>query len=300
MTNALELTSLTKRYGSSRGVEDLHLTVKSGEVVGFLGPNGAGKTTTINMLMGFTSPSSGTATIFGFDVTTEGTTARKHVGYLSNDLALDENLTGGKELDYLGSLQGSYDVDYVNNLAERLDAELDKKISQLSRGNKQKIGLLSALMHAPDLLILDEPTSGLDPLIQSAFNEIILEHRKQGRTAFISSHVLSEVEQLCDRFVFLREGKIIADKTATELQEHAGHNITVVTKDAVQLQKRIASVDGVSELRKHNGIVRFVFNGAMNEMLGALQGITVDDLEITETDLEQIFMSYYENEKRYE
>jgi ABC-2 type transport system ATP-binding protein len=296
MTEAICLDKITKTFGKNRGVESLNLSVEPGEIVGFLGPNGAGKTTTINMLMGFTKPTSGKALIFGRDVLNHGPATRRQIGFLSSDMALDDSLTGRQELEYLGSLYGDYDKPYMLELANRLDAELDKKIRNLSRGNKQKIGLVSALMHKPDILILDEPTSGLDPLIQATFNAIILEHRKAGRTAFISSHVLSEVEELCDRFVFIREGRIIADKTLAQLREQTARQVTIRSKNATTIKNQLKNIPGIDQLSIASATVSFVFTGEINDLVRMLAKQDIQSLRISETDLEQVFMNYYEGE----
>lgn len=296
MDTALTLNSLTKSFGSNRGIENVTLSVKPGEIVGFLGPNGAGKTTTINLIMGFTSPTSGYAEVFGHNSTTQGIKARQSIGFLSNDMSLDEGLTGAQEIEYLGKLYGSMDTQYITELANRLNVELDKKTRNLSRGNKQKIGLLSALMHKPEILILDEPTSGLDPLIQATFNSIILEHKKAGRTAFISSHVLSEVEELCDRFIFIREGKIIADKTPDQLKKHAARHVSITSSSVAKLHSILNELKGVEDVNIHESTVSFLFSGDINQLLREISKLKILSLEIHEADLEQVFMNYYEGQ----
>lgn len=297
MKSSLALKSLTKSFGSSRGIENVNLLVKPGEIVGFLGPNGAGKTTTINMIMGFTKPTSGTVLVFGNDTVTKGTVARHKIGYLSNDMTLDEGLTGKQELAYLGSLTGSYDEQYMLELSKRLGAELDKKIRNLSRGNKQKIGLVSALMHKPDILILDEPTSGLDPLIQATFNAIILEHKNAGKAAFISSHVLSEVEEICDRFVFIQEGHIIADKTLAELRSQTAREITIQSSSSSAVVKILKSINGTDKLTTTGHTITCLFTGDINQLIKSLATHDIRSLSIQETDLEKVFMNYYENQE---
>lgn len=296
MDAALTLSSLTKSFGKNRGVTDISLDVKPGEIVGFLGPNGAGKTTTINMILGFTQPTSGSVQVFGKDSTLEGTVARRTIGFLSNDMALDEGLTARQELEFLGKLHGNYDEPYALELADRLGAELDKKIRTLSRGNKQKIGLISALMHKPEILILDEPTSGLDPLIQATFNAIILEHKAAGRTAFISSHVLSEVEELCDRFIFIREGTLLADKSLKELRSKTARHVSAHSRQAESLYNALKTIDNVDALTKNGASVTFLFSGDPNKLVSILSKFKLDTLQITETELEQVFMNYYEGQ----
>ncbi|HSX23886.1 MAG TPA: ABC transporter ATP-binding protein [Candidatus Saccharimonadales bacterium] len=195
MATLIELDRLTKNYGSSRGVSDVSLKIPEGTIFGFLGPNGAGKTTTISMLVDLIRPTSGTVSIFGMDAQKDGVAIRQRTGFLAGDFALDNDLTGWQQLEYFAHLRtGGLNKKYVTELAQRLSCDLNKKFKALSRGNRQKVGLISALMHEPELLIFDEPTTGLDPLIQAEFNNIISEHQRKGRTAFISSHTLPEVQ----------------------------------------------------------------------------------------------------------
>ena len=203
---ALSFDHVSKKYGSSRGVQKLNFKVDQGEVFGFLGPNGAGKTTTIRMILDFIHTTQGSIKVLGLDSHNEAVAIHKRVGYLSGDMEMDRRLTGRQYLEFVANVRGNVAWSEVQKLVDRLECQTDKKIAYLSRGNKQKIGLVAALMHNPDLLILDEPTSGLDPLIQAEFQKIIREHRAQGKTAFISSHVMSEVEEVCDHIGFIREG----------------------------------------------------------------------------------------------
>ena len=199
---------LTKSYGKNRGVIDVSLDVRPGEVFGFLGPNGAGKTTTIRTLLDFIRPNSGVAKVFGMDAHRQSREIRRRIGYLPGDLALYEKLKGAEMLRYMGNLRGGVEWDHVRELAERLHSDLSRPIRTLSQGNRQKIGLIQALMHKPELLILDEPTNGLDPLIQQVFYRLISE--VEGQTVFLSSHNLPEVERVCDRVGIIREGRLIA------------------------------------------------------------------------------------------
>ncbi len=295
MQSVIELTNLTKNYGKSRGVTDISLSVPEGMVFGFLGPNGAGKSTTINTLVNFTHPTSGSIKIFGKDNIKYGQEIRKDIGFLSSDMALDSGLTGWQQLEYFGSLRGNFDKTYIKTLAKRLDCNLSRKIKTLSRGNRQKVALITALMHKPKLLLLDEPTSGLDPLIQAEFNKIILEHKTAGHTAFISSHVLSEVQELCDRVAFIRQGKIIADKTLDELAEAAPKQIRIICKDE-KLASRLKKLSGVANLKASARHVSFTYTGSVNGLLKALATFDLEDLAIQEADLESTFMHYYEDD----
>lgn len=291
-TAPLELKHVTKRYGVHRGVEDISLTLQKGEIFGFLGPNGAGKTTTINLLVNLTKPTSGAITMFGLDNQQYGIAVRRQVGYLAGDMSLDRNLTGRQFLTYLGNVRGGFDSSYVAQLAERLNCDLDRKIKTLSRGNKQKVGLISALMHKPDLLILDEPTSGLDPLVQAEFNEIILEHKAAGKTAFISSHILSEVQELCDQVAFIREGKMIANKPLKEIVKDAPKQVWVVCKTKADA-KRLMNEQILVSAQIKDTLVSGVYSGDLSKLLKILSAYTVTDLTINDADLETIFMQYY-------
>ncbi len=293
MKSVIELSGVTKTYGTSRGVEDVSLSVPSGTIFGFLGPNGAGKTTTISMLVNLTAPTAGNITILGKDTQTQGVDIRKDIGYLSNDMALDGHLTGRQQLEFFGNIRGEYNKAYVKSLAERLDCDLSRKIRTLSRGNRQKVALISALMHKPKLLILDEPTSGLDPLIQAEFNKIILEHRKQGRSTFISSHVLSEIQELCDHVAFIRQGKLVASMTLQELLKAAPKHVSVSSKDK-KLVAALRKLDGVKQLEATAKGAELAFAGNSGQLLGVLSKHKIDDVTIENADLEKSFMAYYE------
>jgi ABC-2 type transport system ATP-binding protein len=210
MNPAVETSGLTKYYGKHRGVVGLDLEVRAGEVFGFLGPNGAGKTTTIRLLLDLLRPSSGSATVLGRDARRCGVEMRRQVGFTPGELALFPKLTGHETLRFLANLRGDVEWAYVDELVERLGAELDQKVRELSTGNKRKLSLIQAFMHRPALLILDEPTAGLDPLMQNEFNRLIADVRERGQTVFLSSHVLPEVRQLCDRVAFVRRGELVA------------------------------------------------------------------------------------------
>jgi ABC-2 type transport system ATP-binding protein len=295
MKSVITLTNLTKQYGRARGVEDITLYVPVGTIFGFLGPNGAGKSTTISMLINLTKPTSGSIKIFGKDNQKFGQEIRKDIGFLSSDMALDGHLTGWQQLEYFGKLRGQFDATYVQKLAKKLDSNLQRKQSTLSRGNRQKIGLISALMHKPKLLILDEPTSGLDPLIQAAFNKIITEHQAAGHTTFISSHVLSEIQELCDHVAFIREGKLIASTTLDELKKTAPKHIRIVTDDT-SLPAALKKLRGISKLQTSQHILSCGFTGDSNALLKLLSKHAVSDISIQPADLESSFMAFYEEE----
>lgn len=293
MKPVIELDKVTKMYGSIRGVEDISLQVEPGSIFGFLGPNGAGKTTTISMMVNLTRPSSGTIKLFGLNSQTDGLAIRTRVGFLAGDIALDRGLTGWQQLEYLGNLRGHFDKHYVRELAQRLNSNLNRKFKTLSRGNKQKIGLIAALMHKPELLILDEPTSGLDPLIQAEFNKIILEHRQAGGTAFISSHVLSEVQELCDRVAFIREGRLIASRSLSEITSAAPKEIQLTLKSGSP-KAAVQGLKGVAHIKVRGRTASFTYQGDQLALLKKLSQAAVTDVSIKDAELEEIFMKYYE------
>jgi len=292
--SVIDLKNVTKMYGKSRGVIDLSFEVPKGSVFGFLGPNGAGKTTTISMLIDLIHPVKGRISIFGLDAQKDSHQIRQRIGFLGGNMALDEGLTGWQQLEYFGSLRGKFDKNYVSELAQKLNCELDRKIKTLSHGNRQKVGLISALMHKPELLILDEPTTGLDPLIQDQFNQIVLEYKKEGKTVFISSHILSEVEALCDHVTFVREGEIVADKPIDEITAGLPKHIKIVSKDA-SLETKISKIKGVSHIKHKNSTLTCQYLGDVNTLIEFISKLTIDDLSIAPPDLDTIFTKFYED-----
>lgn len=296
MQNVIELRGLTKQYGSARGVEGVDLDVKQGTVFGFLGPNGAGKTTTISMLVDLIRPTSGEARIFGLNCHKDGVAIRRRAGFLAGDFALDERLTGLQQLTYFDSLHGGGHQQQIRSLAQRFSSDLSRPIKTLSRGNRQKVGLISALMHDPELLIFDEPTSGLDPLIQAEFNKIVLEHKAAGKTVFISSHMLSEVQEICDEVTFIREGKIIATESMVSLAEHSPKHIRVVSSDK-KLHLALQKLSGLSVIASSATKLECSYKGDVNPILNTISKFKVTDVTITDADLETIFMSYYTGQK---
>ena len=237
----LDVQALTKRYGARRGVDDVTFTVEAGEVYGFLGPNGAGKTTTLRQVMGFLRPDSGRALVDGHDCWLDPVAVKRLVGYLPTEMALDPGLTGGQLLEYFANLRGGVDRHTISGLAERFGLDLSRKFRQYSHGNKQKVGIVQAFMHRPLLLLLDEATSGLDPLNQQEFAALVRETRADGRTVFLSSHILSEVEDLCDRVAIIREGRIV----------HVGPLASLRTDPALSLEQafmRLYSGAGASAI----------------------------------------------------
>jgi ABC-2 type transport system ATP-binding protein len=293
MQPVIKLDHVTKMYGISRGVTDISLDIEPGTVFGFLGPNGAGKTTTISMLVDLTRPTNGHISIFGLDSQRDSVAIRRRIGFLAGDFALDNELTGWQQLEYFGNLRGSFDRAYVRELSERLNCDLDKRFKTLSRGNRQKIGLISALMHKPELLIFDEPTSGLDPLVQAEFNTIIAEHQRAGKTAFISSHTLSEVEVLCTQLAFIREGELVAVRSIDEISSAATKHIRISTSDK-KLIPALSKLKGVTMQTHETTSASFTLAGDINPLLSLLAKHQLQDVTIQEADLESIFMQYYQ------
>jgi ABC-2 type transport system ATP-binding protein len=294
---ALKISHLTKRYDSKHGIHDINLEVAKGEVFGFLGPNGAGKSTTINTILDLLKPQEGSIAVLGLDHHKDMKRVHSRLGYLSGDMETDPSLTGKQYLQYVAHLRGGISQDIIDGLVHRLKSDVTTKIRHLSRGNRQKIGLIAALMHDPDILILDEPTSGLDPLIQAEFNAIIREHKERGKTTFISSHVLSEVQSICDRVGFIRDGKLIRVSTLKELMKSSARNVTVHFTSKPP-RDRIAKLQGVSQLRHEDGMLAFTFGGDMNELLRLLAANSIDNIQIAEPDLEDLFMNYYRTEDK--
>ncbi|MEI7556324.1 ABC transporter ATP-binding protein [Candidatus Chlorohelix sp.] len=298
---ALELNQLTKNYGSSRGITELDLTVEQGEIFGFLGPNGAGKTTTIRLLLNLIYPTSGKARIFGLDSQSDTVEIRKHIGYLPGEFTLYSNLTGVKTLEYFANLRGGVDWKYVQELAQRLDLDMSKKFKQYSRGNKQKVGVIQALMHKPRLLVLDEPTSGLDPLNQQEFYKLIQETKASGSTIFLSSHIMSEVEKVCDRVAIIREGKLVKIGLISELTDIKAHSLEITFNGQVPLEA-LNAIPGLSRFEvapnDHLQTVRCVARAeSLDKVLKVLAGYTVLNFVSREPSLEETFLDYYREQK---
>jgi ABC-2 type transport system ATP-binding protein len=292
MADVIELNQVTKKYGSAIAIDNVSLTVPQGTVFGFLGPNGAGKSTTINMIIDFIRPTAGSIKVFGLDSTDDSLAIRQRIGFLAGDFALDKGLTGWQQLEYFGNLRGTFDKKYVQDLARRLDCKLNRKFKTLSRGNRQKVGLIAALMHKPELLVFDEPTSGLDPLIQAEFNKIILEQKQDGVTTFISSHVLSEVQEVCDYVAFVRNGKIVDSQPLSEIIESAARIVRLKGISKTNAGPIIKS-PGVQSPHFSDDTLAFTYNGDVNRLLKLLAGIHMKDVVIKEADLESIFMHFY-------
>tara|TARA_B100001750_G_scaffold242899_1_gene257127 strand:+ start:328 stop:1233 length:906 start_codon:yes stop_codon:yes gene_type:complete len=291
-TTPIKITGLSKYYGKSRGIVDLNLEVLQGEILGYLGPNGAGKTTTMRILMDFIRASEGTAQIFGMDSHKDSLNIRRNIGYLSTSPVLYENLTGREFLTYCMNIKGQDETTPFIELAERLNCDLDKKIDTLSHGNKQKIAIIRALAHKPQLVIMDEPTTGLDPLVQNEFESIIRGMAADGCTILFSSHVLSEVENICDRIAIIGNGQLITMEDVSDLKSKQTRILTVTFADNVEAQT-FGSIPGIKNVDIVNNQLSFEISGPIDSIIKAIAKYKVLDIKIDEPDLEEIFLSYY-------
>jgi ABC-2 type transport system ATP-binding protein len=292
MTTVIQTEKLTKYYGSHRGIIDVDLEVNEGEAFGFLGPNGAGKTTMIRTLLDHIRPTSGHATVFGIDTTVDPVAIHRRIGYLPGEFTLYDKLTGGQTLEYFANLRGGVDRAYQRALITRLDVDPSRKFREYSKGNKQKIGLIIALQHRPDLLLLDEPTSGLDPLIQQEFYGVIRDAKAEGRTVFLSSHILSEVEKTCDRVAIIREGRLARVDKTDALRDLAHHTVELVFIDHVPLEA-FRSLPGVSEVVAEDHILRMRVAGSITPIVQAAARYELADFVSREPSLEETFLAEY-------
>ena len=288
----IQIESLTKYYGRNRGVIDLSFSVERGEVFGYLGPNGAGKTTTIRLLLDVIRPSSGRALIFGLDSQRDSVAVHARVGNQPGELALYDRLTGEQTLRHLASLRGHVDWGYVQQLAKRLDCDLSRPVKALSHGNRQKIGLIQAFMARPELLILDEPTMGLDPLMQREFYRLLDEARAAGQTVFLSSHILPEVERVCDRVAIIREGQLVAVEEVSVLRAKALRYLEIAFAGPVPAEA-FAAVPGVGDVAVENGRLHCTVMGSLDAAVKVAARYTVVDLVSRRPSLEETFLTYY-------
>ncbi len=299
MTEQLPITveRLTRSYGKQRGVLDLTFEVRPGEIFGFLGPNGAGKTTTIRVLMGFLRPNMGSARVFGLDCWSEATRVKEHVGYIPGDVRFWENMTGRAFLDFMAAFRGRIDPRRRQQLLERFEVELDKRIKHLSRGNRQKLALVQAFLHDPPLLILDEPSSGLDPLMQHELLTFLREERERGKTIFLSSHLLPEVERVADRVGIIRDGRLVAVLTVDELKRRRMRRMEVRFAQPVDPQ-RLADLPTVRILGIEDGghHLTLGIQDDLPPLLRRLSELPVVDLVYAPPDLESVFLAYYQEQ----
>jgi ABC-2 type transport system ATP-binding protein len=299
-TSAIRTVGLSKDFGAGRGLFGLDLEVGRGEIFGFLGPNGAGKSTTMRLLLDLLVPTGGSAELLGLDSQAGSLEIRRRIGFLPGDLALYPKLTGGAVLEYLAELRGGVDSQIRDLLAERFDAQLDRPVHELSTGNRQKLGLIQAFMHEPELLILDEPISGLDPLVQQSFHALLHEVAAEGRTVFLSSHTLSEVERVAGRVAILRAGRLVVVDTLENLRSIAVRRLDVEFGAAVPTAEEIRAIPGVREATIDGSRLTVAFEGSADLLVKALGHHEVRSIRSREDDLEEIFLRYYrdENEDR--
>src|SRR5438094_4969681 len=291
MAKAVEAGGLTKDYGGGRGLFDLDLVVEAGEAFGYLGPNGAGKTTTIRLLMDMIRPTRGAASVFGLDCRRQATEVKQLVGYLPGELAQFGAMRGGEVVAYLGALKDGLDRRLVADIARRFDLDLGRRYREYSRGNKQKLAIAIAFMHRPQLLILDEPTSGLDPLNQQEFYRLLRGVREDGATVFLSSHVLSEVEHVCDRVGIIRAGRLVQTAGLRELHHMRVHRVELEFEG--RPPAHLAEVEGVEDLRLEDGRLTCIVRGAFAPFMRALAGVEVVNLVSHEPSLEDVFLASY-------
>jgi ABC-2 type transport system ATP-binding protein len=289
--SVIEVNDLTKYYGKARGIMDVSFHVDEGEIFGFIGPNGAGKSTTIRLLLSLIYPTNGSATIFGKDCIKYGPELRQDIGYLPSEVFYYERMKVIDLLKYSASFYQNDSTQRMHELAELMELELHRRIEDLSYGNKKKVGIVQGLLHQPSLLFLDEPTAGLDPLMQREFFQLIREENQRGVTVFFSSHILGEVQRLCNRVGIIKEGQIIEIADIRTLQQDNYKKFRVAADD---LDAGHFGLPGVTNLQHSNGVVRFFYKGDINAVIRKIGEMTVSDVTIEEPTLEEIFMHYYE------
>ena len=287
----IEVTNLTKYYGKARGIIDVTFNVDEGEIFGFIGPNGAGKSTTIRLLLSLIHPTSGSAKVFGQDVVAYGPQIRRDIGYLPSEVYYYEGMKVSDLLKYSASFYECDCMPRMHELSEIMELEMNRRISDLSYGNKKKVGIVQGLLHSPKLLFLDEPTAGLDPLMQRKFFDLIRQENTRGVTVFFSSHILGEVQRLCSRVGIIREGKIAEISDIKTLQQN---NYKKVRVEAMGLTPTDFQLPGVTNLQVEDSTVHFFFKGDINSVVQKISGLQVSDVSIEEPTLEEIFMHYYE------
>lgn len=287
----IEIKNLSKYYGKQMGIEDVSFSVDEGEIFGFIGPNGAGKTTTIRSLLALIHPTAGSATIFGMDCVKEAAEIAGEVGYLPSEAYYYEKMKVRELLKYAADLYHQDCEGRISELSERLKLDLNRKITDLSFGNKKKVGIVAALLHSPKLLILDEPTSGIDPLVKETFFEILREENKKGVTILFSSHVLSEVQKICERVAILKEGRVISIENISEMRSVGYKKIELTASSA--LQESYFDMGSVADYHQAGSSVSFIYKGRMGDLLDKLSALDLNDVYIEEPSLEEIFLHYY-------
>jgi ABC-2 type transport system ATP-binding protein len=295
MAAIIALERLTKSYGQSRGIIDVNLEVSEGEIFGFLGPNGAGKTTTIRTMLDLIRPTSGRALVFGIESSADPVSIHKRVGYIPGEFALYDRLTGRQTLEYFGNLRGGVDKAFQGSLIERFELDPSKRFKEYSKGNKQKVGVIAALQHRPELLVLDEPTSGLDPLVQQTFFTTLHEAVADGATAFLSSHILSEVEKTCGRVAIIRDGRLAKVGTVDGLRDLAHHQVEVRFAGPVPADA-FAELPGVSDVVAEDHVLRMRVTGAITPVVRTAAQFELLDFISREPSLEETFLAQYGHE----
>lgn len=290
--NVIETERLTKSYGKQRGIIEVDLAVEQGEVFGFLGPNGAGKTTTIRTLLDLIRPTAGVARVFGIESSADPVAIHRRVGYIPGEFTLYDRLTGGQTIEYFANLRGGVDPAYGAELIARLDLDPSRRYKEYSKGNKQKVGIVIALQHRPDLLVLDEPTSGLDPLVQQSFFELVQLAKAAGRTVFLSSHILSEVEKTCGRVAIIREGRIVKTDTVDALRDLAHHQVELRFTGPVPIAA-FAGLPGVSDVIADDHLLRLRVSGPITPVVRAAAQYDLLDFVSREPSLEETFLAQY-------
>ena len=294
---SIEIKNLSKKYTGSKeyAVKSLGLSVMPGEIYGFLGPNGAGKSTTIRTLLNFIQPTSGSATILGRDIVKDSVLIKRSIGYLSSDMAMYPKMTGKQFLDYMSQLQPTVDKTYRRELVHKLKADVNKSLGSLSRGNRQKFAIIQALMNKPEVLILDEPSSGLDPLMQEVFYSLLKESKSMGVAIFMSSHILSEVQKICDRVGIIRDGRLIAERSIADMAKDASHTFFVTFKSEPPI-KELRSINGVTVESHDDNRVSIRVKANLPTLLSLLSKHNVVQLEVRQLDLEELFLHFYKDE----
>ncbi|MFL5697490.1 MAG: ATP-binding cassette domain-containing protein [Ktedonobacteraceae bacterium] len=290
------IDQLKKSYGKIQAVNGISMSVEQGEIFGFLGPNGAGKTTTIRCMLDVIRPTRGTIRVLGLDAQRDKLELHQHIGYLPGDVHLPGQMTGKQLINYFSRLQGSEPV-LLKDLVARFDVEMKRPLKGYSKGMRQKIGIVLAFMCDPQVLILDEPTSGLDPLLQKVFNEFLLEEQARGKTIFMSSHIMSEVEKVCHRIAVIRKGELVTVEEVETLREKAGQRVTVEFGDPVT-EEELTRIPGVSMVKKSNGHYQFNVSGSMDPLIKALSRHEVIRLQVEEAPLEEVFLKFYEEPEK--
>lgn len=291
MSSIIEIQNLTKDYGRGKGIFDVNLSVKQGEVFGFLGPNGAGKTTTIRNLMGFIRPDQGTCSINGMDCFRAAAKIQENMGYLAGEIAFLDDLTGKQMLEFIAAMKGLNDKSKMYELMERFELDPKGKIKKMSKGMKQKIGIICAFMGDPEVLVLDEPTSGLDPLMQNRFIDLILEEKQQGKTIFMSSHIFEEIERTCNRTAIIKEGKIVAIEAMETLKEKKRKSYAVTFNSVASADEFLK--EGMNVIERDGAKITVAIKGEIRPFLKTISGYDVKDLDVKTQTLEEIFLHFY-------